>query len=817
MGFEGFRASVQAFDGPTLPHTQCDNTSSFESSLRNLTGPTTYKLVQDVDSDDAYSVVESIFSDQDTQSIASSQSSDSSAGSDSSEDGSDGESSMFKAPRSSTLKSAKNSAVHRESGLSGLSSQQRLPIRTVHTSRNQEELPTRTTQEPHNGEVVPEVQDYGHLARRRSGADCSIAPPRLKRDTEKSDCFVGQLICKSNADIVHEGKQLTDWAALATRLITAIWPLSACPPMMSSSFNGAGVLPLEVFIHETLRRSKTSFSTLQVALWYLVLLKCQLPSDRPSSGSDCRAIQCGRRMFLAALMLASKYLQDRNYSTRAWSKISGLRMGEINQNEMNYLKAINYSLHMKKDTFDNWHRLVLNLSKLAKAKPGCSTGTWQSRDFSGFGHQNSLAAMVSDTAQPRLDLFTCEWWQDVLRQLNPSLCETAQTTDSFLRQLIPPSIMNDPRMDLSGDSPSLGFTGDTPFNEPYTTKSHPSGASTPVPYTQSPAEAATTLPMQPHLRNLPTPVSTPRQNDACPPWLLKPADQTAPILRCAASIDTLRNLRKQCLASANLDRCPPPRPQSYHCATTPTLMENESKTFSRYPSPAPTQLEARSRSSSISSTASYPGTVPGLDHVFQYRTSEPSPLTRVASMPESPYHHDVSKSEHGLRRKPSCSNMTASSRQSPTVSSISAVDQRTQSRTDNSQSQASEILLQMAREREVAAQRARSSCLESRGHKRTISTSSERSQEICRSTEPQSYTDTTFREENTMPQPMSLLDLHKGWQMPSKSWATPKKPLARPFDCKRIALPYCASPDALQQAIASEQAALYSRNQSVSA
>jgi hypothetical protein len=37
-----------------------------------------------------------------------------------------------------------------------------------------------------------------------------------------------------------------------------------------------------------------------------------------------RAKQCGRRMFLAALILSSKSLQDRNYSARAWSKISGL-------------------------------------------------------------------------------------------------------------------------------------------------------------------------------------------------------------------------------------------------------------------------------------------------------------------------------------------------------------------------------------------------------------------------------------------------------------------------------------------------------------
>ncbi|CAJ0829500.1 3967_t:CDS:2 [Entrophospora sp. SA101] len=34
---------------------------------------------------------------------------------------------------------------------------------------------------------------------------------------------------------------------------------------------------------------------------------------------------CGRRMFLASLIIASKYLQDKNYSNTAWSKICGLQ------------------------------------------------------------------------------------------------------------------------------------------------------------------------------------------------------------------------------------------------------------------------------------------------------------------------------------------------------------------------------------------------------------------------------------------------------------------------------------------------------------
>lgn len=64
-------------------------------------------------------------------------------------------------------------------------------------------------------------------------------------------------------------------------------------------------------------------------------------------------------MFLAALILASKYLQDRNYSARAWSKISGLNTQEINQNEIAFLVAVNWKLHITDEVFQRWTDIVL--------------------------------------------------------------------------------------------------------------------------------------------------------------------------------------------------------------------------------------------------------------------------------------------------------------------------------------------------------------------------------------------------------------------------------------------------------------------------
>lgn len=165
-------------------------------------------------------------------------------------------------------------------------------------------------------------------------------------------------------------------------MVEVIWQLSE-PKSRCETASGRGVLPLRTFIQETLRRSRTSYSTLQVALYYLILIKSHLPKhdftmSQPEDAS-LRALQCGRRMFLAALILASKYLQDRNYSARAWSKISGLKVCEINTNEMAFLEAVNWKLHIVDSIWEKWQDVVINHTPTnPPASPGASIpNTWK--------------------------------------------------------------------------------------------------------------------------------------------------------------------------------------------------------------------------------------------------------------------------------------------------------------------------------------------------------------------------------------------------------------------------------------------------------
>jgi hypothetical protein len=165
-------------------------------------------------------------------------------------------------------------------------------------------------------------------------------------------------------------------------MVEVIWQLSE-PKSRCENASGRGVLPLRMFIQETLRRSRTSYSTLQVALYYLILIKPHLPKhdftmSQPEDPS-LRALQCGRRMFLAALILASKYLQDRNDSARAWSKISGLKVCEINTNEMAFLEAVNWKLHIVDSIWEKWQEVVLrHTPNNPPSSPGaCIPNTWK--------------------------------------------------------------------------------------------------------------------------------------------------------------------------------------------------------------------------------------------------------------------------------------------------------------------------------------------------------------------------------------------------------------------------------------------------------
>ncbi|BGO99724.1 G1/S-specific cyclin Pcl5 [Rhodotorula toruloides] len=225
--------------------------------------------------------------------------------------------------------------------------------------------------------------------------------------------------------------------------IESIWgpsPSSTCT-LPSPSSSSSSIIPLSYFVKEVLRRSRTSCSTLQLALYYLHKSRREIraavkragesegeikrlerelkrgkeevragsrgqegayPSPPRSPGHELDAaaggkeasqpqslgdrfsalvaaqnspVLCGRRMFLASLICASKYLQDRNYSNRAWAKISGLDVREINANERAFLKVTGFGLHLPAEEFQRWTERLAALNNSSTSSPLTSPAT----------------------------------------------------------------------------------------------------------------------------------------------------------------------------------------------------------------------------------------------------------------------------------------------------------------------------------------------------------------------------------------------------------------------------------------------------------
>jgi len=154
-------------------------------------------------------------------------------------------------------------------------------------------------------------------------------------------------------------------------------PPSPLPPPLSGPTDAclsgkSGVAPLHGFVQELIRRSRTSGTVLQTALCYIEAVRRKLPeiasapatSAKETTSEECprdseppppeplapSPLLCPRRTFLASLILASKFLQDRCCSNRAWAKLSGLSPREVGRCEKALGDALEWRLWVGKQS-----------------------------------------------------------------------------------------------------------------------------------------------------------------------------------------------------------------------------------------------------------------------------------------------------------------------------------------------------------------------------------------------------------------------------------------------------------------------------------
>ncbi|EPY50925.1 cyclin Pas1 [Schizosaccharomyces cryophilus OY26] len=133
-------------------------------------------------------------------------------------------------------------------------------------------------------------------------------------------------------------------------VILSIYPLAqkANQPFHSHT------LPLNQFLYETIRRSHTDYTTLILALYYFISFR-ERAFVEPEKYIP---LLCGRRLFLVCLIAATKFLHDRSFSNRAWSRLSQLPVDKLLILERLFYQGIDYRLLVAKHVFARWSLLI---------------------------------------------------------------------------------------------------------------------------------------------------------------------------------------------------------------------------------------------------------------------------------------------------------------------------------------------------------------------------------------------------------------------------------------------------------------------------
>ncbi|KAJ2792983.1 hypothetical protein H4R20_006688 [Coemansia guatemalensis] len=108
-----------------------------------------------------------------------------------------------------------------------------------------------------------------------------------------------------------------------------------------------GLQPFQKFCTELLRSTQIAVPIVMLALLYVQQFKQRFPGLYGGNGSEYR-------VFVVALMLASKILEDNTFTMQTWSEVSHLPVEELIIMQREFLTALDHRLHVTGAEYNAW-------------------------------------------------------------------------------------------------------------------------------------------------------------------------------------------------------------------------------------------------------------------------------------------------------------------------------------------------------------------------------------------------------------------------------------------------------------------------------
>ncbi|OMH86062.1 G1/S-specific cyclin pas1 [Zancudomyces culisetae] len=119
------------------------------------------------------------------------------------------------------------------------------------------------------------------------------------------------------------------------------------------------------FCSNILNYTQTSISAILLALYYVRRFRISNPLAKPGKGSEAH-------VFLVALIMSSKYLEDNTYTTKSWSDVTKIPLADLNTMQREFLNAIDHKLFVEPSVYSDWVLQIRNVFALSSSSlVGC--------------------------------------------------------------------------------------------------------------------------------------------------------------------------------------------------------------------------------------------------------------------------------------------------------------------------------------------------------------------------------------------------------------------------------------------------------------